>query len=254
MERPVQISRIPKSDFHQMVRDLDAEKKKRTLEPQLPLLKLSKYVNDRLQVDEPNGMPECVTCGVCCNFAMIAPISQVEGRRLDEFLEITLDGTDNRVPIDAVLLRNAETGSCVHLDGELGQNVGCGIYERRPSVCREFEPGSPRCHEYRRIYGLEPQLTEDQLTIAMQQIEKREPPEKIDDVVIVEDGRVHQLERTPEGMVATESIRLKIFAFLSDETPHEVHTYYASDETWYENELLGMSLDQAKALVTAKKV
>ena len=51
---------------------------------------------------------------------------------------------------------------CVALSGTIGKEVYCSIYERRSSVCREFEPawqdnrGNPRCNQARLARGLEP--------------------------------------------------------------------------------------------------
>src|SRR5690348_12367236 len=119
MDKPVQITRIAKSEFNEVIRNLFAEKDERVLEPQLPLLKLSKYLRDRLDVDGEKAIPECVSCGACCNYAMIAPVTQLEAQQLDAVIEVTLDGTGDRVTIDAVLPRNEKTGSCVNLNGEL---------------------------------------------------------------------------------------------------------------------------------------
>jgi GNAT superfamily N-acetyltransferase len=44
---------------------------------------------------------------------------------------------------------------CAALTGKLGQKVGCGIYEWRPSPCREFEEGSDACAQARRRHGLQ---------------------------------------------------------------------------------------------------
>ncbi len=51
---------------------------------------------------------------------------------------------------------------CRALRGELGKEVGCAIYEFRPSPCRDFAPfavlgrSDERCDEARRKYGLPP--------------------------------------------------------------------------------------------------
>ena len=43
-------------------------------------------------------------------------------------------------------MARAQDGWCVALD----QNTGlCGIYDRRPWICREFEMGGPECLEER---------------------------------------------------------------------------------------------------------
>ena len=51
---------------------------------------------------------------------------------------------------------------CVALSGRIGEEVGCRIYESRPSPCRafaaSFEDGkkNPRCDEARIAHGLKP--------------------------------------------------------------------------------------------------
>ena len=43
---------------------------------------------------------------------------------------------------------------CAALTGIVGTAVGCGIYEWRPSPCREFEEGSDACNRARLRHGL----------------------------------------------------------------------------------------------------
>lgn len=43
---------------------------------------------------------------------------------------------------------------CAALTGTLGQRVACGIYEWRPSPCREFAEGSDACQRARQRHGL----------------------------------------------------------------------------------------------------
>ena len=38
---------------------------------------------------------------------------------------------------------------CAALTGRVGQKASCGIYEWRPSPCREFEDGSDACQRAR---------------------------------------------------------------------------------------------------------
>jgi uncharacterized protein len=52
----------------------------------------------------------------------------------------------------------------IALNGRPGRRVHCRIYERRPSVCRNFEPSwnggarNPLCDKARAAFGLEPLL------------------------------------------------------------------------------------------------
>lgn len=53
-------------------------------------------------------------------------------------------------------------GRCVALEGRIGHHVTCSIYDRRGSLCREFNPTNPdgepndACDEARRAHGLPP--------------------------------------------------------------------------------------------------
>ena len=50
---------------------------------------------------------------------------------------------------------------CAALTGQVGEHALCGIYEWRPSPCREFEEGSDACHRARMRHQL-PALTGDE--------------------------------------------------------------------------------------------
>jgi Fe-S-cluster containining protein len=52
-----------------------------------------------------------------------------------------------------VAFATRQDGSCVHLGTEASPNA-CQIYAIRGTTCREFERGSPQCHEFRRDAGL----------------------------------------------------------------------------------------------------
>lgn len=45
-------------------------------------------------------------------------------------------------------------GRCIALRGVIGEHVRCAIYEDRPRVCREFEPGNEMCLWCRKREGL----------------------------------------------------------------------------------------------------
>lgn len=96
----------------------------------------------------------CTTCGACCasfrvDFSVME--TQAEGGQVPDGLviEVTshtarMRGTDHRQP------------RCAALTGRLGERVACGIYEWRPSPCREFEAGSDACERARLRHGLAP--------------------------------------------------------------------------------------------------
>ena len=94
----------------------------------------------------------CLTCGACCaSFRVDFAVEELEGRggSVPEGLAVELNhfscrmrGTDHASP------------RCAALVGTVGVQAHCGIYEWRPSPCREFEEGSDACEQARRRHGL----------------------------------------------------------------------------------------------------
>jgi len=108
------------------------------------------------------GMPEqnpCLRCGACCvgwraSFYWAEADDAVEG---GVPARLTV-----RVDIFRRAMRRRRNRRCVALQGTPGRRVACTIYERRPSVCRNFQPAwaegpaGARCHEARTRLGLPP--------------------------------------------------------------------------------------------------
>ena len=96
----------------------------------------------------------CTHCGVyCACFRVDFSVKELqsEGGSVPDGLvvEVTthtvrMRGTDHSPP------------RCAALTGKLGDRVACGIYEWRPSPCREFEAGSEACQRARSRHGLAP--------------------------------------------------------------------------------------------------
>ncbi|XAH26254.1 YkgJ family cysteine cluster protein [Xylophilus sp. GW821-FHT01B05] len=101
--------------------------------------------------DEPHP---CLRCGACCaSFRVDFSVEELNqhGGPVPDGLAVELTdtlsrmrGTDHQPP------------RCAALTGTLGQAARCGIYEWRPSPCREFEAGSDACQLARRRHGLLP--------------------------------------------------------------------------------------------------
>ena len=105
----------------------------------------------------------CLDCGACCAFFRASfywaesdlateggvPAEQTE--KLNDF-RMAMKGTNGPSP------------RCIALMGIIGKKVYCNIYEKRTSVCRDFQPawfnGEPneRCAKARAQWGL-PELT-----------------------------------------------------------------------------------------------
>ena len=94
----------------------------------------------------------CLRCGACCaSFRVDFAVYEMEdmGGRVPTGLAVEVNGSTCRMRgTDHVPIR------CAALTGKVGEKVACGIYEWRPSPCREFESGSDACHRARARHGL----------------------------------------------------------------------------------------------------
>jgi Fe-S-cluster containining protein len=96
----------------------------------------------------------CLACGACCASFRV------------DFAVHELDERGGSVPAGLAVDVNASTcrmrgtdhapARCAALTGQVGRQVACGIYEWRPSPCREFQAGSDACQQARRRHGLAP--------------------------------------------------------------------------------------------------
>lgn len=97
-------------------------------------------------------MSVCQSCGACCaNFRVDFSVYELDemGGHVPAGLTVEVNGSTCRMRgTDHVPIR------CAALSGKLGDHVGCGIYEWRPSPCREFAEGSDACHRARARHGL----------------------------------------------------------------------------------------------------
>jgi Fe-S-cluster containining protein len=101
----------------------------------------------------------CLRCGACCAFFRVA----FHWSEADALLggvvppELTEKFDPHRL---AMLGTSVSKPHCVALRGVVGKAAHCGIYERRPSVCREvlpsWESGAARaqCDKARLGHGL----------------------------------------------------------------------------------------------------
>lgn len=108
----------------------------------------------------------CLRCGACCATFRVAfywaEAEPLMGGKVPRDLAAKLDP-------HRLVMRGTETGQdrCVALQGEVGDRSACGIYERRPSPCRELAPAweggepSPQCDRARLRHGLPPLTPED---------------------------------------------------------------------------------------------
>ena len=106
----------------------------------------------------------CLDCGACCTyFKVLIPkeeSNEFNGNVPKEYLE---KYDKNRMNLIGRNNFNNKT-YCKALEGSVGINVKCNIYENRPNVCKEFQAVSSdgiqniRCMKARKSAGLDPYL------------------------------------------------------------------------------------------------
>lgn len=103
---------------------------------------------------------DCQTCGACCAFYRVS------------FYWAETDAHPNGIVPQAItkaisphhvamLGTVTPTPRCVALNGDIGKSVGCTIYEKRSSTCREFTMGTAECLKARAAHGLSYTVTPD---------------------------------------------------------------------------------------------
>ena len=94
----------------------------------------------------------CLTCGACCaSFRVDFSVHETE-----ELGGCVPDGLVVPVTDHTARMRGTDHAQprCAALTGQVGPRAACGIYEWRPSPCREFEAGSAACNRARQRHHL----------------------------------------------------------------------------------------------------
>lgn len=104
----------------------------------------------------PDDTLDCLQCGACCRTGADGRILIPEEDLLRWRRAGRHDIADAVQPghFGLVAFATTDAGACVHL-GTSASPHACQIYEDRGTTCRDFERGSPQCHEFRRDAGIE---------------------------------------------------------------------------------------------------
>jgi len=96
---------------------------------------------------------DCQSCGACCAFFRVSFYwSETDAHPIGWVPQaLTKAISPHRV---AMLGTATLTPRCVALNGKIGESVGCSIYEKRSSTCREFTMGTAECLKARAAHGL----------------------------------------------------------------------------------------------------
>lgn len=109
-------------------------------------------------MDEISVEFDCQRCGACCAFFRVsfywAEADDAPGGTVPAGLTQAIG------PLHRCMAGTAaKPARCVALQGELGRQVACGIYELRSSSCRELMPGDEKCLKARAAHGLPGRLS-----------------------------------------------------------------------------------------------
>jgi Fe-S-cluster containining protein len=92
----------------------------------------------------------CLSCGACCTFFRVS-FYWAEGLNMPEHYT---------EPVSAVYScmsgTNQPAPRCLALQGTVGQQVSCGIYEARSSSCKEVQIADAQCNKARAAHKMIP--------------------------------------------------------------------------------------------------
>lgn len=104
-----------------------------------------------IEIENRVTQDTCTSCGACCVEAGHVAVRPSDPTPAANTRPTRGLGLERQVAIDLGprCLKKGPGGRCTALRGTVGERVGCSIYDRRPAVCRQFEPGSEGCLEAR---------------------------------------------------------------------------------------------------------
>jgi Fe-S-cluster containining protein len=99
-----------------------------------------------------NTANPCLACGACCTtFRVSFYWAEADERGLPIGLTEQVNAW-----YGCMAGTNQKTPRCRALHGRVGEHVACGVYEQRPSPCREVQAGDEQCRKARQKHGLAP--------------------------------------------------------------------------------------------------
>ena len=236
-------SKIRDVEFFPMVNEMYERVWNQLMPPQLVTEQLSSNVANNVVTPPDAPVPDCLKCGACCQSLMCVGVRPTDNVGPELYWDVTTEAGDGEIVVDRYLRRNGETLACGALSGTIGERVGCTIYETRPVMCHHFDAGSDRCHAIRRAFGIEPFLTLDEMSDAMEKLEAR--PVHMDPSETIRNAEIKRDEQTG---------RYIIRALMRDGTLKEIHNYDPFTETYFQFEFDGLSLDSARALIKLRSM
>ena len=210
--------------------------------PQLVTDGLSNTLKNNVATPANAPIPACLTCGACCRSHLCVGVRPSDSVEPDLVWNITVETEGKEIVVDRYLKRNEETFACTALKGTIGERVECTIYETRPVMCRQIEAGSDRCHAIRRAFGIEPFLTLEEMSEAMEKLDSQ--PERYLPEQVIRNAQIRPYAESGEYVIR---------ALLKSSELIEIHRYDPAVETWLQFEFDGLSLDGAAKLIRSRK-
>lgn len=241
----VQISRrgkISEDEFFALIPALNKKKWQMILPPQLEIEELTGKRTKNIITPADSPIPDCQTCGACCVFFLCVAVNENGYQTPPEYVwQVTREAAGGEITVDRFMRRDEEKLNCTALVGTLGENVGCGIYENRPQVCRDFEAGSDKCHALRRAYGIEHFLSLGEMMTAQEKVKANEAQPVSSETIHF--AKIREQDGTRD---------LEIVAVMEDESIQQLHVYNRERENWGQSEFIGITLDEARRLIDSR--
>ena len=236
------LRKIPEDEFYPVMHQMYEHVWTQLLPPQLVTESLSNTVKNNVVTPPDAAVPDCLTCGACCQSLLCVGVRPTDTVDPELYWDITVQTDGGELVVDRYLKRNSETLACAALEGTLGERVRCTIYETRPKMCHHFEAGSDRCHAIRRAFGIEPFLSLNEMSDALQKLDDQhvdtEPSQIIDSVQIRPDSAAG--ERVVTALLKNGELR-------------EIYRFDPKRETWMQFEFDGLTLDEMKSLIHSRQ-
>lgn len=239
----VQITRqptIPESEFYPMIYKMYEEIWFTRFPPEIPTKRLTVKRAKNVVTPPDAPIPDCVTCGVCCEMMLCVGVRPHEAVAPADYWDITVQGKDGEIVVDRYLRRDGESLACEQLINDNGKTV-CKIYETRPQMCRDFDAGSDKCHALRRISGLEPYMTDEATETALEKLDAR--PKRAEDAEMIDSVKFAE----------TDAGNLDVVASLKDETKKTIYSFDPKLETWRQFEFDALTMQEAEELIEKRR-
>lgn len=240
-------NRIAEEEFNSLINYIYEQIWQNLNPPQILTDDLTTRAKNNLISPADAPVPDCQTCGACCAALPCVGVRGTDDAEIaaEDYWDVTVKGAaGGEITVNRFMRRDAKTFACVALEGKVGEQVACRVYDRRPLMCRQFEAGSDKCRALRRAYGLEPFLSLLEMAEANYKLRSQPPPPQFNSSETIES--VKFIERPETGDV-------EISARLADGATKTLHVFDPQTITWRQFEFDGLTLAQAADLIAKRR-